>query len=86
MVFNASHTPDLEVAQAAHISGSFPGVFQKVSLSDQPYQAGVEWTEFQDGGVMINVPVPEMIDKNFDSGPLRRNDNLILEFEGEAGR
>ncbi|MBN0742080.1 hypothetical protein JTL98_34140, partial [Pseudomonas aeruginosa] len=49
------------------------------------YQAGVEWTEFQDGGVMINVPVPEMIDKNFDSGPLRRNDNLILEFEGEAG-
>lgn len=34
---------------------------------------------------MINVPVPEMIDKNFDSGPLRRNDNLILEFEGEAG-
>ncbi|HCL3741670.1 TPA: type III secretion system effector cytotoxin ExoU [Pseudomonas aeruginosa] len=85
VVFNASHTPDLEVAQAAHISGSFPGVFQKVSLSDQPYQAGVEWTEFQDGGVMINVPVPEMIDKHFDSGPLRRNDNLILEFEGEAG-
>lgn len=40
----------------------------------------------QDGRVMINVPVPEMIDKNFDSGPLRRNDNLILEFEGEAGR
>ena len=35
---------------------------------------------------MINVPVPEMIDKNFDSGPLRRNDNLILSSRAKLGR
>lgn len=81
VVFNASLTPDMSIARAAHISGSFPGVFKQVGEQDQPFQAKGERTFFQDGGVMLNVPVPEMFDRQFSNSPLRQSDNLILKFE-----
>ncbi|MBV4465843.1 patatin-like phospholipase family protein [Pseudomonas sp. SWRI79] len=81
VVFNASLTPDMSIARAAHISGSFPGVFQQVGEQAQPFQAQGERTFFQDGGVMLNVPVPEMFDRPFSNSPLRQSDNLILKFE-----
>jgi exoenzyme U len=81
VVFNASLTPGMGIARAAHISGSFPGVFKQVGEQAQPFQAQGERTFFQDGGVMLNVPVPEMFDRPFSNSPLRQSDNLILKFE-----
>ncbi|WP_277953310.1 patatin-like phospholipase family protein [Pseudomonas sp. TH08] len=80
VVFNADLTPDMDIARAAHISGSFPLVFQKVAETAHPFQEQGEVTLFQDGGVMLNVPVPEMINRQFSNSPLRQADNLILKF------
>lgn len=80
VVFNADLTPDMDIARAAHISGSFPLVFQKVAETAHPFQEQGEVTRFQDGGVMLNVPVPEMINRQFSNSPLRQADNLILKF------
>ena len=85
VVFNASLTPDMSIARAAHISGSFPVVFKPVDEQAQPFQVEGEHTAFKDGGVMLNVPVPEMVDRTFSTSPLRQSDNLILMFEEEEG-
>ena len=85
VVFNASLTPDMSIARAAHISGSFPVVFKPVDEQSQPFQAEGEHTKFKDGGVMLNVPVPEMVDRSFSTSPLRQSDNLILKFEEKEG-
>lgn len=85
VMFNASLTPDMSIARAAHISGSFPVVFKPVDEQAQPFQAEGEHTQFKDGGVMLNVPVPQMVDKSFNTSPLRQSDNLILKFEEEEG-
>ncbi|KAA1194893.1 patatin-like phospholipase family protein [Photorhabdus heterorhabditis] len=83
VVFSSTLTPYMEIARAAHISGSFPIVFSKPEEHSQPFQTEQEITQFQDGGVMLNVPVPEMINPHHQHSPIRQNDNLILEFEGE---
>ena len=85
VMFNASLTPDMSIARAAHISGSFPVVFKPVDEQAQPFQAEGEHTQFKDGGVMLNVPVPQMVDMSFNTSPLRQLDNLILKFEEEEG-
>ncbi|WP_051229050.1 patatin-like phospholipase family protein [Paludibacterium yongneupense] len=84
-LFNASSTPDMDVATAAHISGAFPIVFKQVEhrLPFMKQDAGGgEATRFQDGGVMLNVPVPELIDRPFVPGPIAEGENLILVFDG----
>ncbi|MGE7956966.1 patatin-like phospholipase family protein [Pseudomonas sp. NPDC089530] len=84
VVFNSELTPDMDIARAAHISGSFPIVFKQMGETSHPFQEQGERTFFQDGGVMLNVPVPEMINRQFASSPLRQADNLILKFPEEA--
>jgi len=87
-VFNVSTTPDMGIAKAAHISGSFPVVFKQVEHQMPFFKGGEgkgEHTHFQDGGVMLNVPVPELIDPQFSSSPIPQGENLILKFEGEGG-
>ncbi|MBH3422467.1 patatin-like phospholipase family protein [Pseudomonas gessardii] len=84
VVFNADLTPDMDIARAAHISGSFPLVFKQMGETNHPFQAENERTKFQDGGVMLNVPVAEMINQQFSNSPLRQDDNLILKFPEDA--
>ncbi|NRB24675.1 patatin-like phospholipase family protein [Shewanella sp.] len=84
-VFNASTAPDMGIARAAHISGSFPVVFSQVEYQMPLFkgeEARGEYTYFQDGGVMLNVPVPELIDPQFSSSSIPQGENLILKFQG----
>lgn len=82
ILFNASLTPDMEIARAAHISGSFPVVFSRPEEQHQPFLMQDERLSLQDGGVMLNVPVPELINPALGRAPISDHDNLILKFEG----
>lgn len=81
VVFNASLTPDMNVARAAHISGSLPIVFQKPAEQGLAFQADGERTSFQDGGLMLNTPVMELYELQFPMSPIPDSDQLILKFE-----
>ncbi|WP_338583640.1 patatin-like phospholipase family protein [Pseudomonas sp. MAG733B] len=81
VVFNASLTPDMDVARAAHISGSLPVVFQKPSEQGLPFQTKGELTSFQDGGIMLNTPVLDLYEPQFPMSPIPESDQLILKFE-----
>ncbi|MFJ3367745.1 patatin-like phospholipase family protein [Pseudomonas sp. NPDC086251] len=83
VVFNASLTPDLDVAVAAHISGSLPVVFQKPSEQGLAFQADGERTAFQDGGIMLNTPVMELYEPQFPMSIIPESDQLILKFQSE---
>ena len=85
VVFNASLTPELDVARAAHISGSLPVVFQKPSVKDLPFQTKEERTSFQDGGIMLNTPVVDLYEPQFPMSPIPESDQLILKFESGNG-
>ncbi|HEY4542405.1 MAG TPA: patatin-like phospholipase family protein [Noviherbaspirillum sp.] len=99
-VFNAEHTPHMPVAEAARISGAFPGVFAKVDYSlphNQPnaltgakgevnralaVATGIgAKTTFMDGGVMLNTPVPALLDDASDA-----DDLLVFAFEDDELR
>ncbi|WP_220487974.1 patatin-like phospholipase family protein [Shewanella sp. SR44-3] len=85
VVFNASTAPNMGIARAAHISGSFPMVFKQVEHQMDFFKSTEgkgEKTHFQDGGVMLNVPVPELIDPQFSTSPIPTGESLILKFEG----
>jgi exoenzyme U len=82
ILFNASLTPNMEIARAAHISGSFPVVFSRPEEQHQPFLMKGEQLSLQDGGVMLNVPVPELINPTVGRSPISEHDNLILKFEG----
>ncbi|KAB0486242.1 exoenzyme U [Pseudomonas reinekei] len=82
VVFNASLTPDRDVARAAHISGSLPVVFQQPSEQGLPFQTDAELTAFQDGGIMLNTPVADLYELQFPMSPIPERDQLILIFEG----
>lgn len=84
IVFNASLTPDMEIARAAHISGSFPIVFSRPEVQSQPFLKEGERLSLQDGGVMLNVPVPELINPDLGRGVIAEHDNLILKFEDDG--
>jgi exoenzyme U len=86
ILFNASLTPDMEIARAAHISGSFPIVFSRPEEQHQPFLAQGERLSLQDGGVMLNVPVPELIHPEARGATISEHDNLILKFEGDSGK
>ena len=81
VLFNASLTPDMDVARAAHISGSLPVVFQKPSEQGLPFQTEGELTYFQDGGIMLNTPVLDLYEPQFPMSPIPESDQLILKFE-----
>ncbi|WCH23601.1 patatin-like phospholipase family protein [Aeromonas salmonicida] len=86
ILFNASLTPDMEIARAAHISGSFPVVFSRPEEQHQPFLAQDEKLSLQDGGVMLNVPVPELIHPETRGATIAEHENLILKFESESGK
>ncbi|KVU59665.1 hypothetical protein WK68_20325 [Burkholderia ubonensis] len=79
MVFSADTTPDLSIARAACISGSFPFVFA------QPREMTPFGTaHYQDGGVMLNVPASEIFVPESVNRTLPHPDSLILTFMNVA--
>jgi exoenzyme U len=85
VVFNASSAPDMDVARAAHISGSLPVVFQKPSEQALAFQVDGERTKFQDGGIMLNTPVLDLYERQFPMSVIPDSDQLILKFQSENG-
>lgn len=85
VVFNASLTPDMDVARAAHISGSLPVVFQKPSEQGLDFQVEGERNLFQDGGIMLNTPIKDLYEPQFPMSPIPESDQLILKFESSDG-
>ncbi|TFY95804.1 type III secretion system effector protein exou [Pseudomonas nabeulensis] len=83
VVFNASLTPDLDIARAAHISGSLPGLFKSPEEQGHGFQASAEVTAFQDGGLLVNTPAPGVIERSFAQSPLSRPESLVVKFESE---
>ncbi|KAA6166802.1 type III secretion system effector protein exou [Pseudomonas marginalis] len=84
VVFNASLTPDMDIARAARISGSLPMLFKSPAEQGQAFQAGGEITSFQDGGLLLNTPAPGVIERSFPESPLSKTESLIVKFESEA--
>lgn len=81
VVFSAALTPDLDIAMAAHVSASLPVVFRQPSGEGLVFQAMDELTFFQDGGVLLNTPVPQLIDPGLTTDLMSGSDMLILRFE-----
>lgn len=81
VVFNASLTPDMDVARAAHISGSLPVVFAKPSEQQLPFQVDGERTAFQDGGIMLNTPIMDLYEPQFAMSAIPESEQLILKFQ-----
>lgn len=81
LVFNAALTPDMDIALAVHISAALPAVFQKPGKAGLQFQEYDEVTLFQDGGVLLNTPVPQLIDPGLTPDALGGSDMLILRFE-----
>ncbi|MBW1245828.1 patatin-like phospholipase family protein [Pseudomonas tolaasii] len=81
VVFNASLTPDMDVARAAHISAALPVVFKAPVEQGHGFQVDGERNAFQDGGLMLNTPVDGLYQRQFPDSPLSRPEQLILTFE-----
>lgn len=81
VVFNASLTPDMDIARAAHISASLPVVFKAPVEQGHGFQVDGEKTAFQDGGLMLNTPVDGLYQRQFPDSPLDRTEQLVLTFE-----
>lgn len=86
VVFNASLTPDMDVARAAHISGSLPVVFAQPSEQHLPFQAGPQRTFFQDGGIMLNTPVLDLYEPQFSASVMPDSEQLVLKFESAQSK
>ncbi len=83
VVFNASLTPDMDIARAARISGSLPVLFKSPTEQGHGFQAAGEGTAFQDGGLLLNTPAPGVIQRTFPESPLSKDESLIVKFESE---
>lgn len=83
VVFNASLTPDMDIARAAHISGSLPGLFKSPQEQGHGFQETAEVTAFQDGGLLANTPAPGVIGQSPPEGPLGQPESLVVKFESE---
>ncbi|QJI31526.1 type III secretion system effector protein exou [Pseudomonas sp. ADAK18] len=81
VVFNASLTPDMDIARAAHISGSLPVVFKAPKEQGHGFQEHGECTSFQDGGLMLNTPVADFYQRRFPACALSSTEQLILKFD-----
>ncbi|KAB0566722.1 type III secretion system effector protein exou [Pseudomonas palleroniana] len=84
VVFNASLTPDMDIARAARISGALPGLFKSPEEQGHEFQAQAQITAFQDGGLLVNTPAPGVIGGAVAQGPLNRPESLVVEFESAA--
>ncbi|MFO2462095.1 patatin-like phospholipase family protein [Pseudomonas sp. 15FMM2] len=84
VVFNADLTPDMDIAHAAHISGSLPILFSPPNEQGQPFQAATEKVAFQDGGLLLNTPARELFHRSFPDSRLSQTEQLIIDFESEA--
>jgi exoenzyme U len=84
VVFSAALTPELDIALAAHVSASLPVVFRQPGRNGLEFQELDELTFFQDGGVLLNTPVPQLIDPGLATDLLSGSDMLILRFEKKA--
>lgn len=84
VVFNASLTPDMDIARAARISGALPGLFKSPEEQGHTFQAQAQITAFQDGGLLANTPAPGVIGGAVAQGPLNRPESLVVEFESAA--
>ncbi|WP_294739020.1 patatin-like phospholipase family protein [uncultured Pseudomonas sp.] len=84
VVFNASLTPDMDIARAAHISGSLPVLFKSPSEKGHGFQASAEETAFKDGGLLLNTPASGVVDPVFPESPLSKSESLVIDFESEA--
>lgn len=83
VVFNASTTPDMDIARAAHVSGSLPGLFKNPKEEGHAFQEHAEHTAFQDGGLLVNTPSSAVIDPPFPASPLSKTESLVITFESE---
>lgn len=84
VVFNASLTPQMDIARAAHISGSLPLVFKSPTEQGHGFQVTAETTAFKDGGLLLNTPAPGVVDRAFPESPLAKSEALIVKFESDA--
>lgn len=75
MVFGADTTPNLSIARAACISSAFPFVFAQPKKTTSFGTA-----HYQDGGVMLNVPAPDIFEPKSVSRTLPNPESLILMF------
>jgi len=83
VTFNASLTPDMDIARAAHISASLPVLFKRPGEQGHAFQETAEATAFQDGGLLLNTPAPGVIEPSFAESPLSQHESLIVKFEAE---
>jgi exoenzyme U len=84
VVFNASLTPQMDIARAAHISGSLPLVFKSPEERGHGFQTSTETTAFKDGGMLLNTPAPGVVDRAFPESPLTKSESLIVKFDSDA--
>jgi exoenzyme U len=77
-IFNADTSPDMDVAKAVHISAAFPKVFEQVGHT---LDSGVKG-KFMDGGAMLNIPVPGLVNPRTDQGLIPNPNTMIFAFEG----
>lgn len=83
VVFNASLTPDMDIALAARISGSLPGLFKSPEEHGHGFQETAEVTAFQDGGLLANTPAPGVVGSLPPQSPLSQPEALVVKFEPE---
>jgi len=83
VVFNANLTPDMDIARAAHISGSLPVLFKSPMEQGHAFQERAEVTAFRDGGLLLNTPAPNIFDRSSPENALNRDEPLIVQFESE---
>ncbi|MBO0492595.1 patatin-like phospholipase family protein [Pseudomonas sp. Marseille-Q1929] len=83
VVFNASLAPDMDIARAARISGSLPGLFKSPQEQGHGFQQVAEVTAFQDGGLLANTPAPGVVGSLPPQGPLNQPESLVVKFESD---
>lgn len=81
MLLSAQTVPDMDIALAAHASGALPGVFSPVEAATGFDLKGGDPSRLADGGSLMNLPIPALIDPQFGVSPLPQTDMLVLEFQ-----
>ncbi|AZF07813.1 patatin-like phospholipase family protein [Pseudomonas sp. R5-89-07] len=81
VMFNASLTPQMDIARAAQISGSLPVVFKSPVEQGHGFQVSAETTAFKDGGLLLNTPAPGVVQRSFAESPLNKPEALIVKLE-----
>lgn len=81
VVFNASLTPDMDIARAAHISAALPILFKSPQERGHGFQEQGEKTAFQDGGVLLNTPVADLYQRQPHGNTVTDVERLILRLD-----